>query len=86
MAPTLASVVLFSSHAVHRTERMFRRPTPTMAPAAIHRTPGPPPMRLRRYSAKIMAMAPSADGRMTTSCVHPKRNATLGPYVSRRKT
>ena len=62
-------------------------PRPTTAAAATQRTCiGLSRVKCPRYSAKMVAMAPRAEARMTVSSDQPKRNAGSLPQPSRMKT
>ena len=57
----------------------------TMAIAATRRTcAGVSGTKYPQYSAKIVAVAPSAAARITANSVHPNRNAGSGPKLSSR--
>ena len=83
----LARVDAFCTRAPHFTDRMLAVASVRMAPAATIFTPASVMgTKVCTYSAKSMAIPPSADGRITSSSVHPKRKAGSGPYASRRNT
>ena len=86
-ALTVATVDTFCTIAPHATERMLAAASSRIAPAATIRTAVPlMGTNSSTYSAKSIAIAPSAEGRMTRSSVQPNRKAGNGPYASRRKT
>src|SRR5437762_777772 len=79
-ATTFAAVVTLMMPAAHLTERTFAAAISTIAMPAIQRIAAScRPNTLAAYVAKITAIAPSADGLMTSSSVQPKRNAGNGP-------